>query len=81
MIRILVACVWFFCAGASAQTFPAKPLRLVVGFPPGGSGDFLTRLIADEMGKDLGVAVIADNRPGSGGNIAAEIVAKAPSDG
>jgi tripartite-type tricarboxylate transporter receptor subunit TctC len=81
MIRILVACLWLFCAGASAQTFPAKPLRLVVGFPPGGSGDFLTRLIADEMGKDLGVAVIADNRPGAGGNIAAEIVAKAPSDG
>jgi tripartite-type tricarboxylate transporter receptor subunit TctC len=81
MIRVLVACLWLFCAAASGQTFPAKPLRLVVGFPPGGSGDFLTRLIADEMGKDLGVALIADNRPGAGGNIAAEIVAKAPPDG
>jgi len=66
---------------ACGQTFPTKPLRLVVGFPPGGSGDFLTRLIADEMSKDLGVAVIADNRPGAGGNIAAEIVARAPADG
>jgi tripartite-type tricarboxylate transporter receptor subunit TctC len=66
---------------AVAQPFPAKPIRLIVGFPPGGSGDFLTRLIADEMAKDLGVAVIADNRPGAGGNIAAEIVAKSPPDG
>ncbi len=66
---------------AAAQPFPNKPLRIVVGFPPGGSGDFLTRLMADEMGKDLGVTVVADNRPGAGGNIANEIVAKAPADG
>jgi len=79
MLRVLL--IWLFCGAAFAQAFPAKPIRLVVGFPPGGSGDFLTRLIADEMAKDLGVAVIADNRPGAGGNIAAEIVAKAPADG
>ena len=79
MFRVLL--VWLFCSSVFAQAFPAKPIRLVVGFPPGGSGDFLTRLIADEMAKDLGVAVIADNRPGAGGNIAAEIVAKAPADG
>jgi tripartite-type tricarboxylate transporter receptor subunit TctC len=79
MFRALL--FWLFCGSAFAQAFPAKPIRLVVGFPPGGSGDFLTRLIADEMAKDLGVAVIADNRPGAGGNIAAEIVAKAPADG
>jgi tripartite-type tricarboxylate transporter receptor subunit TctC len=64
-----------------AQPYPSKPIKIVVGFPPGGSGDFLTRLIADEMQKALGVAVIADNRPGAGGNIAAELVAKAPADG
>jgi len=63
------------------QAYPTKPIRLIVGFPPGGSGDFLTRLIADELQKDLGVAVIADNRAGAGGNIAAEIVARAPADG
>jgi tripartite-type tricarboxylate transporter receptor subunit TctC len=79
MLRILLA--WLFCGSVFAQAFPAKPIRLVVGYPPGGSGDFLTRIIADEMAKDLGAAVIADNRPGAGGNIAAEIVAKAPGDG
>jgi tripartite-type tricarboxylate transporter receptor subunit TctC len=79
MLRVLL--IWLFCGAAFAQAFPAKPIRLVVGFPPGGSGDFLTRLIAEEMARDLGVAVIADNRPGAGGNIAAEIVAKAPADG
>jgi tripartite-type tricarboxylate transporter receptor subunit TctC len=73
--------LWLACSSVFAQGFPAKPLRIVVGFPPGGSGDFLTRIIADEMAKDLGVAVVADNRPGAGGNIAAEIVAKAPADG
>lgn len=82
MTRILgVLLASFIAFAAWSQTYPAKPLRLVVGYPPGGSGDFLTRLIADEMSKDLGVAVIADNRPGAGGNIAAELVAKAPPDG
>jgi tripartite-type tricarboxylate transporter receptor subunit TctC len=79
VLRVLLLCL--FCGSAFAQGFPAKPIRIVVGFPPGGSGDFLTRVIADEMAKDLGVAVVADNRPGAGGNLAAEIVAKAPADG
>ena len=70
-----------FAALAGAQAFPAKPLKIVVGYPPGGSGDFLTRMIADEMQKDLGVAVVAENKPGAGGNIAADYVAKAPADG
>jgi len=64
-----------------AQTYPSKPIKLVVGYPPGGSGDFLTRVMADEMSKELGVSVVADNRPGAGGNIANEVVAKAPADG
>jgi tripartite-type tricarboxylate transporter receptor subunit TctC len=82
MSRILVLVFGMALAIAGvAQPFPAKPLRLVVGFPPGGSGDFLTRLIADEMSKDLGAAVIADNRPGAGGNIAAELVARSAPDG
>jgi tripartite-type tricarboxylate transporter receptor subunit TctC len=70
-----------FSLHALAQTYPAKPVKIVVGFPPGGSGDFLTRLIADEMSKSLGVAVVAENRAGAGGNVAAEHVAKAPADG
>lgn len=79
--RLLAVLLLGACTQASGQAFPSKPIRLIVGYPPGGSGDFLTRLIADELAKDLGVAVIADNRPGAGGNIAAEIVAKAPADG
>ena len=78
-VAFLAACALALEAGA--QAFPAKPLRLVVGYPPGGSGDFLTRLIADEMSKDLGTVVIVDNRPGAGGNIAAELVARASADG
>jgi tripartite-type tricarboxylate transporter receptor subunit TctC len=65
----------------SAQTFPSKPVRIVVGYPPGGSGDFTTRLIADEMQKSLGVSVIAENKPGAGGNLAAVEVAKSAPDG
>ncbi len=82
MARALVlfaACV--LSLQAFAQAFPSKPVRLVVGYPPGGSGDFLTRLVAEEMSKDLGVAVIAENRPGAGATIASELVAKAPADG
>jgi tripartite-type tricarboxylate transporter receptor subunit TctC len=68
-------------AGAGAQTFPTKPIRLLVGYPPGGSGDFLTRIVGEEMSKDLGVPVIVENRPGAGATLAADIVAKAAPDG
>ena len=66
---------------ALGQAYPSKPLKIVVGYPPGGSGDFLTRLAADELGKDLGVAVVVENKPGAGGNIAHEFVARSPNDG
>lgn len=65
----------------AAPPYPNKSIRLLVGYPPGGSGDFLTRVIADEMSKDLGVAVVPENRPGAGGAIASEAVAKAAPDG
>src|SRR3990172_1310831 len=68
-------------ASAAAQTFPTRPVKLVVGFAPGGSGDFLTRLIAEEMSKDFGVAVVTENRAGAAGTVAAAAVAKAPADG
>jgi tripartite-type tricarboxylate transporter receptor subunit TctC len=71
----------FFATAAFAQAYPAKPVRIVVGYPPGGSGDFVTRLIADELAKNLGVAVVAENRAGAGGNLAADTVARAPADG
>ncbi len=70
-----------FALNALAQSYPTKPVKIIVGYPPGGSGDFLTRLIADEMQKALGVGVVAENRPGAGGNVASDAVARAPADG
>src|SRR2546422_222280 len=64
-----------------AQAYLDRPLRLVVGFPPGGSGDFLARIIADELTREIGQPVVVDNKPGAGSNIAAEHVARAASDG
>ena len=77
--RILL--LFFLSFQATAQTFPTKPVRIVVGYPPGGSGDFTTRIIAEELQKGLGVSVVVENKPGAGGNIAAEQVAKSPADG
>ena len=79
-IAALLAAV-VLSAGVAAQTFPAKPVRIITGYPPGGSADFLTRLLAEEMTKNLGVAVIAENRPGAGATIASEAVAHSPADG
>ena len=70
-----------FSAAAAAQGYPNKPIRLVVGYPPGGSGDFTTRLIADELSKDLGATVIVENKAGAGGSIASEFVARSVADG
>ena len=78
-LLLLAACC--FAATAHAQSYPAKPIRLIVGYPPGGSGDFTARIAADELSKDLGVSVVVENRAGAAGNIAAEAVAKAPADG
>jgi tripartite-type tricarboxylate transporter receptor subunit TctC len=66
---------------AGAQAYPDRSLRLVVGFPPGGSGDFLARIIADELTREIGQPVVVDNKPGAGSNIAAEQVARAVPDG
>ncbi len=68
-------------APASAQPYPNKPVRMVIGFPPGGTTDILARDIADALGKALGQSVVADNRPGAGGNLANELVAKSKPDG
>ena len=69
-------------AGAIAQAaYPERPVKLVVGFPPGGGGDLYGRLIANAMGKTLGQPIVVENRAGAGGNIAADLVAKAQPDG
>ena len=56
---------------ASAQTFPAKPIRLVVPFPPGGLIDTMARLIGPRLAQELGQPVVIDNKPGAGGNLGA----------
>ena len=81
MNRFLALLALAFSAGALAQAYPAKPIRIVVGYPPGGSGDFTTRLIADELGKELNATIIVENKPGAGGSIASEQVARAAPDG
>ncbi len=68
-------------ATARAATYPSSPIKLVVGFPPGGGGDLYGRAIAVALSKTIGETVIVDNRPGAGGNIAAEVVARAKPDG
>ena len=66
---------------AETKAFPARPIRFIVGFPPGGGNDAQTRLIAPKLSDKLGVPVVIDNRPGAGGNLAAQITAAAPADG
>lgn len=68
-------------AGAAHAAYPEQPIKLVVGFPPGGGGDLYGRTIANALARYLGQAVIVDNRAGAGGNIAAETVARARPDG
>jgi len=66
---------------AVAQTYPAKPVRMLVAFPAGGSADIVARVLGQRLGESLGQNVIIDNRPGAGGNLAFEALAKADPDG
>jgi tripartite-type tricarboxylate transporter receptor subunit TctC len=73
----LMSCV----APAAAQEYPARPVRVIIPFPPGGSNDVVGRLIGTHLGERLGKQVIIDNRSGAGGVIGTEAVAKSPPDG
>jgi tripartite-type tricarboxylate transporter receptor subunit TctC len=71
-----------FAAGvAVAQGYPAKPLRMILPFPPGGPTDVLGRVVGQKLGEALGQPVVVDNRPGAGGNVGTEYASKQPADG
>src|SRR5262245_23623854 len=80
---LLIACalVLVGAAPAAAQTYPAKPIRIVVPFVAGGTVDLLARMLGQKLTESLGQPVIIENRPGAGGNTAADLVAKSPPDG
>jgi len=70
-----------WAAQAQAPAWPAKPIRLIVPFPPGGTTDVVTRLIATELSKSLGQSVVVDNKPGAGTVLGVDLAAKSPADG
>jgi tripartite-type tricarboxylate transporter receptor subunit TctC len=77
----LALAVAFTAFDAGAQAYPAKPVRLVVGFAPGGAADTVARALSEPLGRILGQPIVVENRPGAGSSIAAENVAKSPADG
>ncbi len=79
-VAVVVLCVWG-PASAQVHKFPTKPIRMVVGYAPGGGSDIMGRLIAPYITEAMGQPIIVENRPGAAQNVAAEHVAKAPNDG
>jgi tripartite-type tricarboxylate transporter receptor subunit TctC len=68
-------------AAAQTAAYPTKPVKLIVGFAPGGAADYVARVMSDALGKSLGQAIVVENRAGGGSSIAADAVAKSPADG
>lgn len=82
MIAIVLACQWAAAgSGTAAGAYPERAIRLVVGFPAGGSSDAIARIVQPTVEKQLGQSLVIENRPGAGGAIAIGMVAKAPPDG
>jgi tripartite-type tricarboxylate transporter receptor subunit TctC len=78
----VIACVAIVCGiGARAQTYPARPVTVIVPFAGGSASDVVTRIMLDRMGKTLGQSFIVDNRPGGGGNIGTAMAVRAAPDG
>src|SRR3954471_20019185 len=80
-MRLLAAALAVVAGSVLAQSYPSKPIRFIVGFPPGGSADPTTRIIGQALSEQMGQPVIVENRPGGDSAIAAEQVARLPADG
>jgi tripartite-type tricarboxylate transporter receptor subunit TctC len=80
-MRFLLLLLAFACGAASGQPYPSRPIRFIVSFPPGGSADLVARAIAPRLSERLGQQVVVENRPGAGGNIGVDAVAKSAPDG
>ena len=81
MQRLFAVLALIVSAGALAQTYPSKPIRVVVPFPPGGGTDIVARTVTPKMAEILGQPFVIENRAGAGGNIGTDAVAKSPADG
>jgi len=81
LVGAVVMAVLVAATGATAQTYPTKPVRIIVPFPAGGAVDVLARMIGAKLSESFGQPVIIENRPGAGGNIASDVVAKSAPDG
>ena len=85
--RFVASCIGVLSAAAAAvpagaqQAYPAKPLRFIAPFPPGGTTDVLSRVLAQKLSEALGRQVVVENRPGAGGNLGHEVAAKTAPDG
>src|SRR3954471_23562042 len=78
---LAIAALLSASAASTAQDFPTRPIRLILGFAPGGSTDLVARVVAQKMAESWGQQVVVDNRPGANGMIGADLVAKANPDG
>jgi tripartite-type tricarboxylate transporter receptor subunit TctC len=84
LFTMLALLLGVMATGASAQapaSYPTKPIRFILPFPPGGGTDIIGRLLAQKLSEELGQSVVTENRPGAGGNIGVEVAAKSPPDG
>jgi tripartite-type tricarboxylate transporter receptor subunit TctC len=79
-LLVLISALAFFSL-SQAQSFPNKPLKIIVPYPPGQASDQITRMVADKVSQSIGQPIVVDNKPGAGGNLGTEIGAKSPADG
>ncbi|HXM83217.1 MAG TPA: tripartite tricarboxylate transporter substrate binding protein [Burkholderiales bacterium] len=81
LLIAVMAAIALQAGNAQAQTYPAKPIRVMVPFPPGGSTDIVARIVAQKLSAQLGQQMVIENRGGAGGTLGTAVVAKAPADG